>query len=165
MPDLSASCHSKIWVYETIFRNTVRSLWHVFYNKPVMIGAHVVSGLAFIWLLKCVQLVPYRRHVMYLPQGWIGLIDVASAFHSWFVGNVINPFKSVNAVSSMMESSSTMSTMMFILWHLLSPFHWMPLFSAGFFLLTTISVLIPLIPAKEPPLGKNRALGIKGWLS
>jgi hypothetical protein len=48
-----------------------------------MIGAHAVSGLAFIWFLQCVQLVPYRGHVMYLFRGWIGLIDVASAFHSW----------------------------------------------------------------------------------
>jgi hypothetical protein len=71
-----------------------------------MIGAHAVSGLAFICFLQCVQVVPYRGHVMYLSQGWIGLMDVASAFHNWFVDNVINPFKSVNAVSSMMESSS-----------------------------------------------------------
>ncbi len=161
---MSAS-YCKIWAYEPIFRNTVRSLWHIFSNKPLMIGAHAVSGLAFIWFLQCVQLVPYRGHVMYFSQGWIGLIDVASAFHSWFIANVIYPFKSVNAVSSMMESSSTMNTTMFILWQLLSPFHWMPFFSVGFFLLTTISLLIPLIPAKEPPLGKNKALGIKGWLS
>jgi hypothetical protein len=45
----------------------------------------------------------------------VELFDVTSTFHGWLIDNVINLLKYVNVMSLMMESSSTTSTMIFIL--------------------------------------------------